>query len=44
MRFNDGKKGQKREPVRDKDAIADIGDISGDIDNCLPFKNNVKYE
>ena len=44
MRFNNGKKRQARKLVGDKDAIADIVDILGDIDNCLPFKNNVEYK
>ncbi len=33
IRFNDGRRGQVRELVRDKDAIADIVDIPGDADN-----------
>ena len=42
--FNDGKRGQVREPVRNKDAMADVEDILNDADNCLLFKNNVEYE
>ncbi len=33
IRFNDGKRGQAEEPVGDKDAMADIADIPGDVDN-----------
>ncbi len=44
IRFNDGRRGQAREPVEDEDAMADVADISVDADNQLPFKNNVKYE
>ncbi len=39
--FNDGRKSQVRKPVGDEDTMADIVDILGDPDNCLPFKNNV---
>ena len=42
--FNDGKRSQIGEHVRDKDPIADIADIPGDTNNCLSFKNNVEYE
>ncbi len=31
--FNDGKRDQVGEPVRDKNAMADVADISGDTDN-----------
>ncbi len=44
IKFNDSKRGQAREPIRDKDAMADCADIPGDADNRLPFKNNVEYE
>ncbi len=44
IRFNDGRRGQAGEPVRDEDAMADVADIPGDADNRLPFKNNVEYE
>ena len=42
--FNDGKRSQVGELVEDKDAMADIIDISGNTKNCLPFKNNIEYE
>ncbi len=44
IRFNDGRRGQAGESVGNKDAMADIADILGDIDNRLPLKNNVEYE
>ena len=44
IRFNDDKKGQAGKPVGDKDVMADVANISDDIDNCLLFKNNVKYK
>lgn len=42
IKFNDSKKGQTEKPIKDKDAIANIADILDNIDNHLPFKNNVK--
>ncbi len=44
IRFNDGRIGQAGKPVGDEDAMADVTDIPGNMDNRLPFKNNVKYE
>ena len=44
IRFNDSRRGQIRELVGDKDAMADVMDIPGNADNCLPFKNNIEYE
>ena len=44
IRFNDSRRDQVGKPVRDKNAIADVVDILGDVNNCLLFKNNVEYE
>ncbi len=44
IRFNDGKRSQARELIRDEDAMTDVVDIPGDADNCLLLKNNVEYE
>ena len=42
IRFNDGKRSQTREPVGDKDVMANVADI--DVDNRLPLKTIVEYE
>ncbi len=44
IRFNDGRRGQEGEPVGDENAMTDVADILSDVDNRLPFKNNVEYE
>ncbi len=44
IKFNDGRRGQAGEQVEDKDAMADVADIPGDVDNRLPFKNNIEYK
>ncbi len=44
IRFNDGRKREAGELVGDEDAMVDVADIPGDVDNRLPFKNNVEYE
>ena len=44
IEFNDGKKGQVGEPVDKENTMAYMADIPIEQDNnCLPFKNNVKY-
>ncbi len=44
IRLNDGRRGQVGKLVGDKDIMPDVADILSDVDNCLLFKNNVKYE
>ncbi len=44
MRFDNSRRNQAKKLVRDKDAIANIINISDDVDNCLLFKYNVKYK
>ncbi len=44
IRLNNGRRGQVGELIRDKEVMADVADILGDMDNRLPFKNNVEYE
>lgn len=44
IRFTKSKKKQVREPVRNKDVIVYLADMSVIAnDNCFPFNNNVEY-
>ncbi len=44
IRFNKSRKSQRRELVKNKDAIADVVDKLDHMDNHLSFKNNIEYE
>ncbi len=33
IRFHDSRRGQAGEPIRDKDTMADVANIAGDVDN-----------
>lgn len=44
IKFNDDKKGQVGEPIRDKDTIVNVADILGNADNYLLFNNNIEYK
>ena len=44
IRFNNSRRSQAEESIRDKNAMADIANISSEADNYLPYKNNIEYE
>lgn len=44
IKFNNGRKNQARKLIQDKNAIKNVVNIPGNINNCLLFKNNIEYK